>query len=165
MTKFLYKRFKEIQKMEFARDPASLLGQREAAGKPFPMIVVRREYPYNRIWEQRKEGEYSDSRYKMAFQLQYAVENTKVVEMASKIYKRSGWINRNFGQHVTSIRAPEKDKATDETTLLRYHQALTSHQAVVLSSGLTCFSDVTNPDYEVEEEFWKKSTVIQPMLP
>jgi hypothetical protein len=47
MTKFLYKRFKEIQKMEFARDPASLLGKREAAGKPFPMIVVKREYPYN----------------------------------------------------------------------------------------------------------------------
>jgi hypothetical protein len=158
MTKFLYKRFKAIQKMEFARDPASLLGMREEAGKPFPMIVVKREYPYNGIWEQRKEGEYSDSRYKMAFQLQYAVEHTEIVELASKIYKRSGWINRDFGQHATSIRAPEKDKTTDETSLLRYHQALTSHQAVMLSSGLTCFSDVTNPDYEVEEEFWKKST-------
>jgi hypothetical protein len=28
----------------------------------------------------------------------------------------------------------------------------------MLSSGLTCFSDVTNPDYEVQEEFWKKPT-------
>ena len=158
MTNFLYKRFKAIQKMEFARDSSSLLGQREAAGKQFPMIVVKREYPYNGIWEQRKDGDYTDSRYKMAFQLQYAVEHTEIVEMASKIYKRSGWINRDFGQHATSIRAPEKDKSTDETTLLRYHQALTSHQAVMLSSGLTCFSDITNPDYEVEVEYWKKTT-------
>jgi hypothetical protein len=152
MTKFLYKRFKAIQKMEFDRDRTSLLGQQEAAGKPFPMIVVKREYPYNGIWESRKEGEYSDSRYKMAFQLQYAVEHSDIVEMmASKIYKRSGWINRDFGQHAT-------DKNTDETTLLRYHQALTSHQAVMLSSGLACFSDVTNPDYEVEEQLWKRNT-------
>jgi hypothetical protein len=158
MTKFLYKHLKAIQKMEFAHDPMSLLGQQEAAGKPFPMIVVRREYPYNGLWEQRKKGEYSDSRYKMAFQLQYAIEHTELVETASKIYKRSGWINRNFGQHATSIRVPEKDMATDESTLLCYHQALTSHQAVVLSSGLTCFSNVTNPYYEVEVEFWKKST-------
>jgi hypothetical protein len=73
----------------------------------------------------------------MAFQLQYAVENTEVVEMASKIYKRSGWINRDFGQHATSIRAPEKDKATDETTLLRYHQA-PSTSAKCKTVGSTC---------------------------
>jgi hypothetical protein len=84
MTKFLYKRFIAIQKMEFERDPLSLLGRREAAAKPFPMIVVKREYPYNGIWQSRKEGDYSDSRYKMAFQLQYAIEHTEVVETASK---------------------------------------------------------------------------------
>lgn len=156
MSDFLYKHFKAIQKMEFECDKTSLLGQSEAVRKPFPIIVVNREYLYNGIWEERKDGESKDRRYKMAFQLHYAVEHSEVMEMASKFYKCSGWINRDFRQHATCIHAPEKDKNTDETTLLCYHQVLTSHQAVMFLSGLTCFPNVVNPDYEVEVQYWKR---------
>jgi hypothetical protein len=120
--------------------------------------VIRREFPYNGIWEERKDGEYRDTSYKQAFVLECSTTDIEQVEFAAKIYKRSGQLKADFGEHATMVRAPEKGKGTDETVREKYHQMLSSHQAVQLSTGIIALPDVTNPDYMVDVEYWRPTT-------
>ncbi len=158
MSLFIEKRFHEIQKREYNRDATSFLGQCHAKSVVFPSIVIRREFPYNGIWEERKDGEYRDNSYKQAFVLECSTDDIEQVEFAAKIYKRSGQLKADFGEHATMVRAPEKGKGTDETVREKYHQMLSSHQAVQLSTGIIALPDVTNPDYMVDVEYWRPTT-------
>ena len=124
MSLFIEKRLQEIQKREHARDATSFLGQCHAKSVIFPSIVIRREFPYNGIWEERKDGEYRDTAYKQAFVLECSTTDIEQVEFAAKIYKRSGQLKADFGEHATMVRAPEKGKGTNETVHEKYHQML-----------------------------------------
>jgi len=115
VTLFIQKRLQEIQKREHSRDVTSFLGKYHSKSIVFPPIVIRREFTYNGIWEERKEGEYKDFSYKQAFTLECSVSDIEQVEYAAKIYKRSGQLKADFGEHATMVRAPEKGKGTDET--------------------------------------------------
>jgi hypothetical protein len=159
MSLFIQKRLQEIQRREHSRDVTSFLGRYHSKSAIFPSIVIRREFPYNGLWEERKEGEYKDSSYKQAFTLECSVSDIEQVEYAAKIYKRSGQLKADFGEHATMVRAPEKgNKGTDETVREKYHQMLASHQAVQLSTGIIALPDVINPDYMVDVEYWRPAT-------
>lgn len=86
MTKFLFKRFLAIQKRVYTCNKDSVLGSWDAAGKKFPTIVIKKDCPYNSIWNNRKECDVMNTWNKFAWILQYATKHTDIVEMASKIY-------------------------------------------------------------------------------
>lgn len=87
VTSFIWSRLHQIQKQEYARDTGSELGGFEARGVKMPKIVVKKDYPYNGIWEARKDG--VDTSCKIVWILMCAIDSIDQVERAIKIYKRS----------------------------------------------------------------------------
>ena len=155
MTSFIWSRLNQIQKQEYTRDVTSELGQMEARGLKMPKIVMKKDYPYNGIWETRKDG--VDTSYKIVWILMCSTDAVAQVERAVKIYKRSGLLSKDFGPYANVIRAPEKD-AEDETGKEKYHEMLLSSHSVQLSMGILAIEDLINPDVEVEVTYWKRLT-------
>ena len=79
------------------------------------------------------------------------------VERAIIIYKRSGLLKEDFGQHATVVRALEKD-AENETGKEKYHEMLQFGHSVQLSMGILSLDDIVNPDIKVPVTYWKCNT-------
>jgi len=136
MTSFIWSRRNHIQKQEYARDMDSEFGRFEARGVKMPKIVVKKDYPYNGIWEARKDG--VDTSYKIVWILMCATDSIDQVERAVKIYKRSGLLNKDFGPYANVVRAPEKN-AEDETGKEKYHEILLSSHLLTFEISRTQF--------------------------
>jgi hypothetical protein len=123
MTSFIH-----IQKQEYARDMDSELGRLEARGVKMPKIVVKKDYPYNGIWEARKDG--VDTSYKIVWILMCATDRIDQVERAVN--------NKDFGPYANVVRAPEKN-AEDETGKEKYHEILLSSHLLTFEISRTQF--------------------------
>jgi hypothetical protein len=60
----------------------------EHAGRKFPRITVKLDYPFNGPFEKTKDG--FDTRFKRAFIIEYAQADNEHVDMAVKQFKRAG---------------------------------------------------------------------------
>jgi hypothetical protein len=136
MTKFIKKQLAELQRSEYKQDCGSCLGKYEAAGIKFSSLIVARKYPYNGVWEEHREGEFKDMKYKLVWIVECCTNQVKQVEAACHLYKYSSLLVDDFGQHATMVHAPKKGDNVDETKLQRYHALLNAHNALQLSSGL-----------------------------
>lgn len=146
----------QFQKDQAEEKPDSLLGALEAAGKEFPRINVRLDYPFNGPFEKTKDG--VDTRYKRTFVIKYAEKDAEHVEDAVKLYKRSGKLKAWWGEHAQTHIAPAKDdENVGETQLNQWHSICDTHSATMLSSGMVRLDHIKNPDYKVEVKFWKPS--------
>jgi hypothetical protein len=155
MTSFLWSCLNQIQKAEHKGDPNSELGLYKACGKTMPKIVLKKDFPYIGVWEAWKEG--VDMGYTIVWILMCAMEDIPQVERALKIYKHSGLLKEDFGQHATAVRAPEKD-AENETGKEKYHEMLQSGHSVELSMGILSLDNIVNPDIKVPVAYWKRNT-------
>jgi hypothetical protein len=97
-------------------------------------------------------------KYKVVLIVECSTNHVKQVEAACCLYKCSGLLIEDFGQHATMVRAPEKGNDVDKTKLQRYHALLNAHNAVQLSSGLVSLGDIINSNYKVDVSMWKPST-------
>jgi hypothetical protein len=93
-----------------------------------PKIVVKKNYPYNGIWEARKDG--VDTSYKIVWILMCATDRIDQVERAVN--------NKDFGPYANVVRAPEKN-AEDETGKEKYHEILLSSHLLTFEISRTQF--------------------------
>jgi hypothetical protein len=151
----------QLTKLQEDSDKESLLGALEAAGKKFPKIVVRVDYPYNGPFERNRDG--VDSSYKRVFIIEYALEDKEHVETAVAAYKKSGRLTQFFGEHANIQIAPSKDaEETATTTIQKWHSICDSHSATMLSTGMVRLDGIKNPDVVIPVEYWKASSRPRP---
>jgi hypothetical protein len=161
VEKDLQDQLAKFQKDYYLQDKDSVLGRREAAGKPFPKIYVKVDYPFNGPYEKMKAGQ--DSRYKRVFVIEYSSEDQVHVETAATLYKKSGRLNQFWGEHANIQIAPDKDPdITAATTLEKWHSILDSHNATMLSFGMIRLDGIKSPDTMVPVSYWKSSSKPRP---
>jgi hypothetical protein len=102
----LQEQLAQIQKDYYVQDKESYLGKMEAAGRKFPKINLKLDYPFNGPFEKR-DGK--DTRYKRVFVVEYAYDDKVQVETAVQLYKKSGRLSQHWGEHANIQIAPSKD--------------------------------------------------------
>jgi hypothetical protein len=156
MEKDLQMQLTQFQNEQHAEKPDSFLGTLEDAGRPFPHINVRIDYPFNGPFEKTRAGH--DTRYKRAFMIEYASEDKEHVETAVKLFKRTGRLREWWGEHAQTHIAPEKDEdETGETQLKAWHYVCHTHSATILSCGMVKLVHIKDPDHKVDVTYWKGS--------
>jgi hypothetical protein len=151
----LQEQLAQIQKDYYIQDKESYLGKMEAAGRKFPKINLKLDYPFNGPFEKR-DGK--DTRYKRVFVVEYAYDDKVQVETAVQLYKKSGRLSQHWGEHANIQIAPSKDPdITAATTVEKWHSICDSHSATMLSTGIVRLDGIKNPDVKVPIEYWKKS--------
>jgi hypothetical protein len=146
----------QLQKDYYIQDKESYLGKMEAAGKKFPKINLKLDYPFNGPFE-RRDGQ--DTWYKRVFVVEYAFDDKLHVKMAVQLYKKSGRLSQHWGEHPNIQIAPSKDPDITATTAVeKWHSICDSHSATMLSTGIVRLDGIKNPDVKVPIEYWKRSS-------
>lgn len=146
----------QLQKDYYIQDKESYLGKMEAAGKKFPKINLKLDYPFNGPFE-RRDGQ--DTRYKCVFVVEYAFDDKLHVETAVQLYKKSVRLSQHWGEHANIQIAPSKDPdITAATAVEKWHSICDSHSATMLLTGIVRLDGIKNPDVKVPIEYWKRSS-------
>lgn len=157
----LQEQLTQFQKDCLKTDPEGFLGTLEHAGRKFPRINVKLDYPFNGPFEKTKDG--YDTRFKRAFIIEYALADKEHVETAVKQFKRAGLLNKFWGEHAQMHLAPPKDEdSVGQTELNTWHRICDSHSATMLSTGMVKLDDIKNPDVMVAANYWKPSKKDRP---